>query len=1556
MMRTFGLLTVEDTPQLLDLIVVDPDTGEIAFGTGAGEELFDELAPVDVEDLNVDDVIGRINDWSNDLLTIIEMDTAPDNAQVNGSQVASLVGTARDRFNELHKRLHGRFAPKGTGATPSAAAVKGDVKGDSGGIEHVAHDAPVNPYAPDEVTRRRKAQAEMDRLQQIAGSRKDTRKQAAKLLPAHPPIVEGPGAKKKPAKKAAAPSLQPGNGQVQDQVAERAKRLLARGEIMHGSDRSKWSKKDQESAKRLEAQVEQMRQAVAAGERGPQRIERGAVAKAIATGQPDALAGFHRRQLSAEAKRRGIDIKGKSDQEIRDALVAHGKGAAAPAAEGEVAHYERKLREDVARNGSTPASRLRLRSKLSDLDSSELKRLADHMGVQVSVSDDNHQDVVDELVDHVAPEDEVSRYARKLRQHIGNNGNTVESRLHLRSELSNLDTGELKKLADHLGVDVSVHEDNHTDVIDAVVHKLAPDDRNARITAQLKAEAKRLGIDTTDMSGPQVEKRIQEVQDANAKPHTTKLNAHSLTRGDMIMHEGEPVKIEGNRQVTVDGKPHVELDVVGKDGKRKKITLGVNQPTDKLAGGSGGSGTFAAVDPVEFALSGGELDDFNHKHPRGFGGKFGHLLAHLAGVGEADQNTGIEFDPGPDDHGIAKSFDWDEVDPARPDSEFSYLKIRGPVETDLADPDTEEPIWDEGQVHLHMTDGDYESWGKSMSAGLLRRELTQNPLPPNDPRSLYIESMLDLQDAEVLNFDPDANPWHDEQYLEYSYSSARDEFDITTSDEDGDELNFSLTPDEFKALHAQVMRHVGSGIPVISDPQKVIAGRARNHDNQTAALEYQLDQLDYNQAMAQWAANQFDISTMPEHLQRYWTEGEGAAKVRWKVRGAFKRARRLLLKEGVPLHMVDGTVANLYRRATGTYPHPHGRRNRTGPGRMSAMGTRIMLPMQTACATCGNDQMAVDLGEDWDGSDYDADAATDTMPDLDAPSTSMGWRGPLAPIDVATGDRRQFAQDALASRKLPLPFRWQEAQRPGHDGAVVVGALTGYSIADDGTIMGEGYFLDPNMIPEAGKAMYLVQHQLVGPSVDLEPNMDVSFADETGQTFDPHDCQADGSCPAKPTAIITAATVAGATLVPITAFAEARAPELFPRTVRDDMIAMGMAIPSCPCSANNGQVASVRANGWDDLPFADRETPFDKNAAVGRLADWATADGDTVDLGKYGQAFLWKDDVPADQLTQGSFKLPIADVVDGELTIIPRAVFAVAARLNQTGIPASAKQDVKDVLDDLYGQMADEFGDDTLQSPFESTGHEMAAEAAGCGCAEKWAHSLALNPGSQTAASVWEGMEPYPADAFKVKATAYTPMTIEERPGEGVTRIYGHIGSWSSCNRGMRGVCVPPPRSRSGYKEFHLGVVRTTEGNLPAGKIVMGEGHADVNGSPKVVRAFYDATSKQVAFGRMYDDEFGPFFSGVLAPGVSAQDATTLMMSPPSGHWTNFELMAILAVNVPGHAVPRAHMVGNQMANMVAAGRWFEEPQLADLEAIAREMSALAWEQEAPKLIAAFAE
>jgi hypothetical protein len=1616
MMRTFAVVAAEDHTRLLDLIMIDEDTGEIAFGSGAAEDLFDEIAPLD-DGLDVDQVIAALDSWVSDHLVIGELDDDT-GSDLDGSairlgppadQIASLTGAARQRFNDLHDRgFGGKFARKGSGNARNAPQGASAARVLKQGAERAASAAAEHAKAAEQ---RRKELQHWARGNEPIGVDHVSRGQLLATLPdrnAH--IIKGENGKfqalddttdellfEAPTRKALYEKISKHYGGRVEEVREDA----GDRKTMFGQEGDRANSPAMKAAAPAAAPAPA---AKAAGPSAPEkppvhRAPRGAVDKAIATGQPDALADIKRPALLAAVKKRNLIISsGMSDDDLRSLLLDNANVPAPKTPKTVAAALKAGDRDALA--GMSKASLVAAVKKQGGLGLGNPSKL-------------DQGELADALLDARPEQLSPPQMVKKLQG--------AKSRDEAATMLEGKTVTELRKLADEMKMPYNKNAPKkrmHDDVINwAVGHDLdskairgehntlfaKPDLTTPRETLEsraLREQAKALGIDVSELGHDReaLAKRILEVHEANKRPDTSKMNAHSIGVGDRILEGGETLKVVGTRQDIENGQPVVHLTVTDKDGRQKKIVKALNAPLDRLRGGRGGAGTFAAetfaAELPDFAaldgdalfawladlssdqvaalaplnLSGDQVaayggvsrEEFDRLHPRGRGGLFGHsnklfdmLRAKSDSAGAREGDHGLYFTGAGkgyekvDSHEFfQRSFDWSNrnPDPLRRGGQEHLFDITGPTATRVDDEEDEdgnvsEDIIDADEVtaRIRMSDGDLRNLSNMIGTLLLRKQLTDGGLPfePDDPRTPYIIAMMDLQDRNM--WQPEDSNYDDNIHI---YRSDGDSWHFAATDDEGTDVSFYMSQAELEALYGQLTAYLLTPAGRESPPA------------QTAALEWQQAELDYADDFATWAANEFDISTMPERLQRYWTEGPGAAKVKWGVRGAFKRCTRNLTKEGVPLHMVKGACANLYRRATGKYPGRHSRRNRTGPGRMNVMGSRIALPMQTACAACGNDQMMVDLGADYGPGD---------MPDLEQPSTSVGWRGPLAPIDVKTGDRRQFALDALKTRRLPLPFRWQERQQPGHDGAVVVGALTGYSVADDGTIMGEGYFLDPEVIPEVEKARYLVEHGLVGPSVDLEPDMDVEFADSDGNTFDPHECQADGTCPAKPRAVITDATVTGATLVPITAFAEVRAPQLFDRTVADDMALTGAARSSCGCGQ---QVAAVRANGWDDLPFADREREWDKGAAVARLVDWATGEDGELDLGRYGQAFLWHDE-PAD--TQGAFKLPIADIDGDQLTIIPRAVFAVAARLNQTDIPASAKQDVRDVLEDLYDQMSDEFDDEDMQAPWEQdsgaasgTGNEMAAaETSGCGCADKWARALAP-AGAQTAAAVFAGMDPYPADAFKVKADRLTPMTIDDRPDEPFTRFYGHIGSWSSCNRGHRGVCVPPPRSRSGYKEFHLGTVRTTEGDLPAGKIVMGEGHADVNGTPRIVRAFYDATSKQVAFGRMHDDEFGPFFAGVLAPGVTAEEATTLMMSPPSGHWTNFELMAVLAVNIPGHVIPRAHVTGGQMANMVAAGQWFDEHEHPadapgdDLAMVIADMRAFAWADEADAMAAVF--
>lgn len=124
-----------------------------------------------------------------------------------------------------------------------------------------------------------------------------------------------------------------------------------------------------------------------------------------------------------------------------------------------------------------------------------------------------------------------------------------------------------------------------------------------------------------------------------------------------------------------------------------------------------------------------------------------------------------------------------------------------------------------------------------------------------------------------------------------------------------------------------------------------------------------------------------------------------------------------------------------------------------------------------------------------------------------------------------------------------------------------------------------------------------------------------------------------------------------------------------------------------------------KVSGKTDLPLASRTRSWDADAAEDRVRRWAS--GDDVDWSRYRQAFFAYDDENADAF--GGYKLPFADVINGELTAVPRGVFACAGGrgVAAADLPDDVKVAIKRRIDGYYRRMATEFEDDTIRSPFE---------------------------------------------------------------------------------------------------------------------------------------------------------------------------------------------------------------------------------------------------------------
>ena len=161
-------------------------------------------------------------------------------------------------------------------------------------------------------------------------------------------------------------------------------------------------------------------------------------------------------------------------------------------------------------------------------------------------------------------------------------------------------------------------------------------------------------------------------------------------------------------------------------------------------------------------------------------------------------------------------------------------------------------------------------------------------------------------------------------------------------------------------------------------------------------------------------------------------------------------------------------------------------------------------------------------------------------------------------------------------------------------------------------------------------------------------------------------------------------------------------------------------------------------------------------------------------------------------------------------------------------------------------------------------------------------------------------------------------------------RVFGHVATWDTCHiadPAGDGQCVTAPFSQTDYAYFHTGVVRADDGeDYAVGHITMDTGHAKPNASPSTAMAHYDHTGAVVADVRAGEDSYGIWIAGALRPSVTEDQVRSLRSAPLSGDWRrvggNLEMVAALAVNVPGFPIPRTQgmVASGATTSLLAAG------------------------------------
>lgn len=189
-----------------------------------------------------------------------------------------------------------------------------------------------------------------------------------------------------------------------------------------------------------------------------------------------------------------------------------------------------------------------------------------------------------------------------------------------------------------------------------------------------------------------------------------------------------------------------------------------------------------------------------------------------------------------------------------------------------------------------------------------------------------------------------------------------------------------------------------------------------------------------------------------------------------------------------------------------------------------------------------------------------------------------------------------------------------------------------------------------------------------------------------------------------------------------------------------------------------------------------------------------------------------------------------------------------------------------------------------------------------------------------------------PYEAFSVPEPGqYTAPYISEPDANGYRYYAGHIARWDACHIGFQGKCVTPPRSRSKYANFHLGLARTDRGDIMAGVITFNRsdqrrgGHADITLSAADAAAHYDNTATVGADVVVIDGKYGPWACGVVRTDLSSEDLHRFRMSMPSGDWRRIagglDLVGVLHVNTPGFSGPRTLVASGEPLALVAGAQ-----------------------------------
>lgn len=126
----------------------------------------------------------------------------------------------------------------------------------------------------------------------------------------------------------------------------------------------------------------------------------------------------------------------------------------------------------------------------------------------------------------------------------------------------------------------------------------------------------------------------------------------------------------------------------------------------------------------------------------------------------------------------------------------------------------------------------------------------------------------------------------------------------------------------------------------------------------------------------------------------------------------------------------------------------------------------------------------------------------------------------------------------------------------------------------------------------------------------------------------------------------------------------------------------------------------VNSRYWRSFPRAVREQKFNADDAITRGLQWAGGSA-----AKFNSLFLYRMDNDQPQNPE-SYRLPIADILEGRPVLIPRAVFSAAVILSgghgglEGVVNENDREELKNVINQIYAELQEEYQDPRVRPPW----------------------------------------------------------------------------------------------------------------------------------------------------------------------------------------------------------------------------------------------------------------